>query len=189
MSKLYKFGWLPDGKTDEPYEYPGIWAKEKATGPDRLVIAPRTHQANLLHIIAECMQEPFLLLYVLAIPRGGGKAGRYQSSHSFTFAQLKKFLESYADFFQQDGRHNLWIRSSDEQTLVYDRHNVIYAYGAQAQLIPILETSGIIESHQVRFPVPHSHHYHAEFVSEETRLLNGQEWIISSLRPGDENPD
>jgi hypothetical protein len=189
MSDLYKFGWFPNGKTDERYEYPGIWANEKTIGTDRLVIAPRTNQVRLLQDLAGYVQEPFLLLYVLAIPRGGGDAGRYQSKDSFTLTQLKQFLESYADFLERDGRHSLWIRSSDEQTLVYDQHNVIYACGALAQLIPTLQSIGLVESDQVRSPKPHAHHYHAEFDSDEHRLLHEKKWIVSPLRPGDENPD
>jgi hypothetical protein len=126
MSDLYKFGWLPDGKTEERYEYANQWAKEKTSGPDRLVIAPRANYVDLLQKLAACLQEPFLLLYVLVVPRGEGEPGRYQRESSYNAIELKEFLNSYRDFFEQDARQNLWIRSkSDSGLLAYDRHNLI----------------------------------------------------------------
>jgi hypothetical protein len=29
MENLYKFGWLPNGEGELPYDYPNIWAREK----------------------------------------------------------------------------------------------------------------------------------------------------------------
>jgi hypothetical protein len=189
MSDLYKFGWLPDEQNEERYEYANLWAREKTSGPDRLVIAPRTHYVELLKKLVACMQEPYLLLYVLVVPRGEGDAGRYQSEFSFTFEQLEKFLDDHSDFFDNDARHNLWIHSaSGDGLLVYDRHNVIYAYGPLEQFIAALTSNGLNESKEICFPSPHVHHYHAEFDSESQRILQQETWIMSPLRPTDENP-
>jgi len=73
--------------------------------------------------------------------------------------------------------------------LVYDRHNVIYAYGPVERFIATLELEGLTESKEVRFPNPHAHNYHAEFDSHETAILKNEQWTLSPLRPGDENPD
>jgi hypothetical protein len=73
--------------------------------------------------------------------------------------------------------------------LVYDRHNVIYAYGPLDRFIAVLNSAGLTESKQVHFPSPHAHHYHPEFDADEKRILRTEEWTISPLRPGDENPD
>lgn len=194
MTDLYKFGWLSgelnDGLSDERFEYPNIWAREKTSGPDRLVIAPSSHFTQLLQNLAECLQPPFLLLYVLAIPRGGSEPGRYQSNHTFSAIQLRQFLSNYSNFLEQDARHNLWIRSdSGDGMLVYDRHNVIYAYGPLERFIAALKSEGLTESKEVRFPDPHAHHYHVEFDVEERAILKNEEWTVSPLCAGDENPE
>ncbi len=184
---MYKFGWLPDGQNEELYEYANIWAREKTSGPDRLVIAPRAHYTQLLQTLTECIEEPFQLLYVLVVSRGS-EPGRYQGEYSFTRVQLQEFLTSHSSFFEQDARHDLWIRSeSRDGLLVYDRHNVIYAYGPLDRFIPALTSNGLVESEEVRFPSPHTHHYHAEFDIEEKRLLQSEQWIVSPLQTGDEN--
>jgi hypothetical protein len=192
MSDLYKLGRVPDeltdGLSDERFEYPNIWAREKTSGPDRLAVAPRSGYAQLLWKLCGCMEPPFLLLYDLAIPRGGGEPGRYQSNYSFSLSQLQQFLSDYFEFLEKDARHNLWLRS-DEGMLVYDRHNVIYAYGPLERFVAVLESAGLTESNEVRFPSPHAHHYHADFDSDENRILHNEDWTISPLRPGDENPD
>jgi hypothetical protein len=188
MSDLYKFGCLPDGKTDEHYEYTNNWAREKTSGPDRLVIAPRAHYVDLLLNLSACLEEPFLLLYVLVVPRGENEPGRYQSEFSYNTIQLKEFLTSYRDFLEQDARQNLWIRpTSGNGLLVYDRHNLIYAYGPLERFIEALTSSGLSESTDVHVPAPHSHHYHGDFDSDAKRLLTEGSWVKSPLRPGDEN--
>lgn len=189
MSELYKFGWLPDGETEERYEYANNWAREKTSGPDRLVIAPRVHYIDLLQKLAARLQEPFLLLYVLVVSRGEGEPGRYQSELSYSAIQLHEFLDSYRDFFEQDARQNLWIRSTDGGLLVYDRHNLIYAYGPLDRFIGALTSSGLSESEDVFMRLPHVHHYHEAFDSRAKRLLTETAWIMSPLGPGDENPD
>jgi hypothetical protein len=192
MSDLYKLGRVPDdlndGLSDERFEYPNIWARETTSGPDRLAIAPRSGYAQLLGKLCENIAPPFLLLYVLAIPRGGGEPGRYQSNYSFSLSQLQQFLSGYSEFLEKDARHNLWVRS-DEGMLVYDRHNVIYAYGPLERFVAVLQSAGLTESNEVRFPSPHAHYYHPDFDSDEKRILHDEEWTISPLRPGDENPD
>jgi hypothetical protein len=143
VSDRYKFGWLPNGETEERYEHANNWAREKTMGPDRLVIAPRVHYIDLLQKLAACLQEPFLLLYVLVVPRGEGEPRRYQTEFSYSAIQLQKFLNSYRDFVEQDARQNLWIRStSDSGLLVYDRHNLIYVYGLLERFIGALKSSG-----------------------------------------------
>jgi hypothetical protein len=187
MINLYKLGKVPDSLSDELsdeyFEYPNIWAKEKTSGPDRLVIAPRSDYVQLLGKLAESTAPPFLLLYVLAIPRGGSEPGRYQSNYSFSLPQLQHFLSDYSEFLENDARHNLWIRS-DDGMLVYDRHNVIYAYGPLERFVAVLESSGLTESTEVRFPSPHAHHYNPEFDADEKRILHDEEWTIRGQLEG-----
>lgn len=192
MSDMFKFGWLPDGRTEGRYEYPDVWVRETTDRLDRLAIAPRTGYVELLDKLAFALQEPFWLLYVLVVPRGGSEQGRYQSEDSFTFVQLKQFLTEYSSFLEKDGRHNLWIRPvSGEGLLVYDRHNIIYAYGPLDRFIPVLQSAGLTESRDqfLHYESPHVHCYHPEFDRDEEQMLSRHRWAISPLRPGDENPD
>ena len=189
-NNLYKFGWLPDGHNEERYEYKNYWAKDKTTGPNRLVIAPRSQHIELIQRLIGCLDEPFDVLYVLVVSRGEGNAGRYQSKSAFSAIKLRAFLDSYSDFFEQDGRQNLWIRSaSSHGLLVYDRHNVIYAYGPLKQFVDVLEYAGLAESTDVYMRGAHIHCYHEEFDSDAKRILTEESWDVSPLRPGDENPE
>jgi hypothetical protein len=189
MTDLYKFGWLPDGTNIERYQYPNAWAREKTTGQDRLVIAPTTLYVEILKTLTACMQGPYLLLYVLVVPRAKGEAGRYESEFSFTLEQVEKFLDDHAASLENDARHNLWIRStSGNELLVYDRHNVIYAYGPLEQFIAALASRGLTESEQIRFPSPHAHQYHPEFDLDQQHILQNESWVVSPLRPTDETP-
>jgi hypothetical protein len=188
MPELYKFGWLPDGEHEEPYEYLDVWAREKTSGPDRLVIAPRSHYIRLSLALAKCLEEPFTILYVLTLPRGGGEAGRYQSKDFFTFDEVEYFLYLHQELLEQDARNSIWIYS-ETGLLVFDRHNVIYAYGPLDALQNTLLTSGLSEVSGIRFPFPHVHRYHFQFDDDELRLLQEKEWIHSPLHPGDENPN
>jgi hypothetical protein len=81
---------------------------------------------ELIHKLTNQLTEPFLLLYVLVVPRGKSEPVRYQSEPVNT-EELDRFLHRYQDFLEGDARHNLWIRSSDDGMLVFDRHNIIYA--------------------------------------------------------------
>ena len=43
---------------------------------------------------------------------------------------MEEFLREFGRFLCEDSRHDLWVRSHDDDaTIVLDRHNVIYAYG------------------------------------------------------------
>jgi hypothetical protein len=188
MIQPYKFGWLPDGSEELPYEYPNIWAIEKTSGPDRLVIAPKAGYIQLLLSLTECLQAPYFLLYVLTLPRGGGEAGRYESKHSFTFDQLQSVLYDFSELLERDSRNSIWVQGANG-LLVYDRHNVIYAYGPLSEFKQVLLSKGLTEATEVRFPSPHTHRYNFQFDDDQARILRDLEWIHSPLRPGDENPE
>ncbi len=171
---------------NNPHVYHNTFEVGKTTGPDRLIIAPASGQIDLICMLLEALPGPFGFLYILVIPRGGSHAGRYQLKDSITLDGIKNLLQEYRDFFEGDGRHTLFIAShTDEAMLVYDRHNVIYAYGnldrVQAQLVKLG-----YQNELVRFPVPHVHHYHAELDGDEHRLLSDREWMTFPLQESDE---
>jgi hypothetical protein len=183
----YKLGWNPDGTSEEEYRYANVWVREKTTGPDRLLIAPAEGQVDLLLNFAEKMQQPFWLLYVLVVSRMGSELGRYEGVTELNYGELTEFLKKHKDFLERDARHHLWLSSAEDQAmLVYDNHNVIYAYGPLDLFTGILEKRGLIRADLVRFPKPHTHRYNQEFDTEERDILQAMPWHRTPLRDGDE---
>jgi hypothetical protein len=77
---------------------------------------------------------------------------------------------------------------ADGAMLVYDRHNLIYAYGHLEEWKLLLRQIGMKEvaGAAIKVPVPHSHHYHEFFDEEEHRLLNFMPWHQNPLREQDQ---
>lgn len=169
-----------------PHRYPRVFVREKTTGPGRLRIAASDDGPRTMLHLASALGEPFALLYVLVVPRGGSEAGRYQSPW-LNRAGLSALFDEYAAFWAQDGRHHLWLHSHPERaTLVYDRHNVIFAYGLVDAYVTVLEALGFSAAPELRFPAPHTHQYRLEFDDHERRLTSLPDWTRSSLHDEDE---
>lgn len=185
MEATYKFGWVPN--EERRYEYPDIFAVEKTSGPERLVIAPSANHVSILARLLHVMPEPFGVLYVLIVPRGGSEAGRYQAANPVSRDQAEEFLKRFEKYFENDGRHEIWVASmSSSGQLVYDRHNVIYAYGPMLEFENVVADRGLAKVEFVRFPSPHTHNYHAAFDQDEQDVLHHWRWIRSPLRESDE---
>jgi hypothetical protein len=89
------------------------------------------------------------------------------------------------EFSTHDARHDLWVHSPEaEATLVWDRHNLMYAYGPLEQFRAILK---VLQAGQVNGPpYPHAHMYHADHDDSERKLLRHFQWSRSPLIAGDE---
>ena len=184
--KNSKFGHIVLGQ-ELDFTYPDIWVREKTTGPDRLAIAPREKQTELLIDLMSAMDGPFGILYVLVVPRGEGMSGRYQSPEPLNADQVQSFLNRFRRFLEEDGRHSLWIASvSSPSMLVYDRHNVIYAYGDLERFKQVLLSHSLEERESVNLPDPHIHRYHAAYDELAKEMLCYCDWIFSELRDSDE---
>ncbi|MBS2024922.1 MAG: hypothetical protein JST92_21195, partial [Deltaproteobacteria bacterium] len=95
-------------------------------------------------------------------------------------------LERYRGFLEGDARHSIWLHSpAEESTLVYDRHDLIFAYGPLDRFADALRSRSFSER-EVRVPTPHSHHYHPQFDASERAILEHLEWRRSPLQPSDE---
>jgi hypothetical protein len=164
LAPIYKFGYLDEAGVDRPYQYGNFWARQKTSGPNRLVIATSTRHADLLFQLATVMNEPYGLLYVLQVPRNDIHAeGRYQNPEPISRVELGSFLQKFGDFLENEGRHHLWIMSIDKSAnLVYDRHNVFYAYGPLELFEGILFRNNVQKTDEVLFPDPHVHHYNPQ---------------------------
>ncbi len=185
MTSQFKFGWNPE--EPQRYEYPNVWSREKTTGPERLVIAPSRDHISLMIELSSVMNDPFWILYVLVVPRGNGDAARFQSTEPVNRKEAETFLFRFREFFEGDGRHHLWLASvSNSDQIVYDKHNVVYAYGNLPAFEEVLSHRGMKKVDEIRFPLPHIHNYNSEFDEEERNLLHYWEWKQYPLRDSDE---
>jgi hypothetical protein len=171
-----------------PHDYGNVFFEEPCGPSTRLVIGPSGGHIELLtQLAAELKGHPWAVLYVLLVPRQGNRQkGRYQSAPFDTHAELGAFLASFRRYFEGDGRHHVWVGSAaNDGLLVYDQHNVIFAYGPLDRFRAILGSRAFGER-DFWFPAPHSHSYAPENDAEEERLMTEHEWRYSPLQPGDE---
>jgi hypothetical protein len=171
----------------EAYRYAHLYQRDRtSTGGDRLRIGPRGNHVALLTQLSKCLPGPLRLLYVLIVPRNGEHdAGRYEAASELSHDEVSEFLDEFSVFLESDGRHHLWIASPEFGTLVYDRHDLIYAYGPLDWYVEILEANRL-QAGNVEISGPHWHAYHQTFDKSESRLLSRMEWIHSPLRESDD---
>ena len=185
--KPYKFGYFSGPDVDLPFKYSDVWSLEKTSGQDRLVIAASESQIDLMVELCNLMPEPYFVLYVLVVPRSDKAPGRYQSPNPLSIAALSAFVSRFREYFECDGRHALWIGAPDHSfLLVYDRHNVIYAYGPLDVFEKVLRVRGMTEVTNVVLPSPHAHQYNSEFDADEASVLAYMPWLFSPLREDDD---
>ncbi len=132
-----------------------------------------------------CLNPPYSLLYVLHTPRGEADAGRYQSPE-LSFAEVRQFLGKFRSFLSSDGRFDLWAHSPVEAaTIVWDRHDLLFAYGPVDRYATKLVEMGFSEG-EPRIPAPHEHCYHSEVDDLARELIAYFDWSYSPLHASDE---
>ena len=184
VSALHKLTADRDG-VDVPIRWPRVFRRESTTGGGRLAIAVSEDASDLLNALVECLGHEFFLLYVLVVPRGPELPGRYQSP-LLQLADVRIVLDQYSALFEQDGRHHVWIGAADGAgTIVYDRHNIIYAYGPLPRFEELLQRRGF-ERGQFTLATPHAHHYHHQFDTSVRALLDRWDWHRTELRAEDD---
>lgn len=100
---------------------------------------------------------------------------------------MEEFLWKFQELFEKDARQHIWVGSTDNSSLlVYDNHNVIYAYGPLEEFKEILNSCGLKKSDDVCFPKPHIHKYNVEFDEQAQQLLNHWEWVRFPLQESDD---
>ncbi len=167
--------------------YQNIWERQVFPSWSRINIGAKERGIPLVLDLCRTMKGPFSILYVLTVSRLGNETARYQSSETISYDNLELFLYTFQEFFEQDGRHHIWVSSqAGEGQFIIDNHNTIYAYGDLDSFEVSLRSSGFTEG-EIELPYPHQHHYHPEFDSSEDDVLNYWAWIKSSLQPED-NP-
>ena len=135
--------------------------------------------------LARCLEQPMFLLYVLHTSRGEAELGRYQSPE-LSFEEVEDFVREFRPFLMADARFDLWIYSPGQQaTLVWDRHNLLYAYGPLERYASELGSLGF-EPGEPSVPAPHVHYYHADLDPLARQLISRFHWTHSPLRAEDE---
>jgi hypothetical protein len=69
--------------------------------------------------------------------------------------------------------------------VVYDNHNLLYAYGPLEPFEAILRKNSLQEAPEVTLPEPHVHHYNAEFDGLVADLMSYWPWKRFSLQESD----
>jgi hypothetical protein len=182
MSKLFH---CVDDQWVEHSHPPIFHLHESDSGTPRVAATAPGGDPMILRSLADCLAPPFILLYVLHTSRGEGETGRYQSP-DLSRAQLHGFLDHFADYLQNDSRFDLWVHSPDDRAVVvWDRHNLIWAYGPTDCFIALLRRLGFHEgSPSVDFE--HEHHYRPAYDGDAKALLGAFNWHRTPLRPEDE---
>jgi hypothetical protein len=167
-----KFASFVDGQP-APFRYGDIWERQQTSDSERLAIAPSRGHVDLLIELSRCLGEPFGILYVLLV------------SWPVERREMEGFVLGFRDYFESDGRHHLWLHSvPDGATLIYDQHDVLYAYGPLDLYEQVLRDRGLREG-AVEIPVPHQHAYHRKYDVEEDNVMGLWEWRAFPLAESD----
>jgi hypothetical protein len=181
----FRLGTHRRGQGIVEYRYSDTFELQESGERERLLIAPFDRQVGLILRLMREMSGPFSVLYMLLAPHGSAMPGRYTASGR-SHEAVQGLLETFRDYLEGDARHNLWIGSeADGSLLAYDQHNVIYAYGHIEQFASILLAQGLRQA-SVEFPYPHTHHFRSAFDADEDRLLAEFEWEYGPLEEEDE---
>ena len=176
-----------DSEQFKPFRFPDLWQLETHKTFSRLRIGPASRQIGLALDLCKTWECPVWVLVVVVASSDEWKEGRYQAPHPVAFDEAEMLLWEYQELFEQDGRLNLWIGSSEtNDLLVIDRHNLIYAYGDLEAAQTTLTEKGLSEG-EVAIPYPHTHHYHAEYDQTFRTLMARWDWVFSELNPEDDD--
>jgi hypothetical protein len=180
---MYKLGYLKDGEWLEHSHRPEF-SLPAAGAIQRVQAAAPASDPRVFLALAECLEGPLKLLYVLHTSRGEADLGRYQSP-DLSFAELQEFVAEFRSFLTADARFDLWVHSpSQGGTVVWDRHDLLHAYGPLDCYADSLRRLGFTTGNPA-IPAPHSHNYHQELDPLARRLMARYPWKHSALRPED----
>jgi hypothetical protein len=173
-------------ETWSPHSHSAVFQDENSSNESRrLIIGVPEGNSLVFKTLVQTLEPPYFVLYVLHTPRGEGAAGRYQSPEIST-EQFEYFTACFGDYFSSDARFDVWVHSpNDKATIVWDRHNLMFAYGPVQRYIAELKTLGFSDG-SPETPTPHQHHYRAEFDAQANALLHSLSWSYSPLKPEDE---
>ena len=168
---MYRLGHLVEEQWVE-HSHPAVFrCNPSGSGTSRITAGVQGSDPAVVLKLAQCLEEPLFLLYVLHTPRGEAEPARYQSPE-LALAEVHEFFEEFLPFLTGDGRFDLWLYSpSQRATVVWDRHNVLHGYGPIECYRAALEAAGFVEGELSALGV-HTHHYRAELDSYAKALIS-----------------
>jgi hypothetical protein len=182
---MFKLGQNLDGMWREHSHAPVFSIEETASGQKKVLATAPGSDPLVFKTIFDRLTPPFLLLYVLHTPRGEAEPGRYQSDE-MSGSEIREFLERFRSLLSLDSRFDLWGHSAaDGATVIWDRHNLIHAYGPLDLVVETLRGLGF-QPGEPTIPAPHEHHYHSGLDEEAEALLGSRTWHYSPLQSEDE---
>jgi len=148
-------------------------------------VAPE-HPIDLMLEFLKHIDGPVVALYLLLEQRDGGPpAGRYQSPAPISRRKLRGFCERFGEFLEQDGRHAFWIMDlCSSQKLIFDRHDLVFAYGNLDAFERVLVGRGYIPGRIRGLPRAHRQ-VDPRFDEEAHRLHEWLPWMAVPLYRGD----
>jgi hypothetical protein len=182
LSISLKFG--RGGEENESFRYENLYERQSRNGTSRLLIGPSDNHCQLLLRLTACLPEPLKVLYVLVVSRRDEHSEARYESHELSREQVTRFVQRFEQFFESDARHHIWVANPDVGTIVYDRHEVLYAYGPIDAYVAVLQKEGL-HSGVVEIPAPHWHAYHAEFDEVEADVMRYWRWEQRPLNEAD----
>lgn len=182
-----KFGKLSASGRPIPHDYGDVYFRQPCGDSERLVIGPTDKHIQLLDSLAKRFAtENYYILYVLLVSHSGRVPGRYQSPIISNHDDLQLFIWTFQTFLEQDGRHHIWVASPDcSDLLIYDQHDVIFAYGNLDSFESVLKQNAFTES-EFWFPLNHAHGYDPANANIEDELIGYFDWQYFDLQPGDD---
>jgi len=181
---VFKFAAM-ENNGNHGYSYTNLFRREVYQEWSRVTIAPKEKHVSLMLEIAKGWTGPFGILYVLKVPRRDHKEGRYQSPQPCSFEELEQFARQFEDYLEGDGRHHIWFRDFDScSQLIYDNHDLIFAYGDEERIISILKAKGFKEG-EPTIPDPHAHCYNRQFDTMEDQIIEYFDWLEFPLEDHD----
>lgn len=181
-----KFGVINESNEWVDHDYGNVFFRQPMSSGERLVIGPSAKHIDVMLALAETWgTQQFYVLYVLLVSHSGAELGRYESPLIESNENLQVFFNAHENFFESDGRHHVWIGSpANDGLLIYDQHNVLFAYGDLSRYEQVLATRNF-SRREFWFPCPHSHSYPATNVQQEEDVLRHFPWRHSPLQEGD----
>jgi len=184
-TKPFKLAVLSDGEWQEHSHGAFFSIETTSGGAMRLVTGALSGSDEPFRCLTDVLKPPFFALYILHTSRGEGDEGRYQSPE-ISKDELHGFLDRFSEYLSGDARFDLWVYSPDDKsTVVWDRHNYLYAYGPMEKFSSTLSAHGFTEG-AVGQLGEHMHHYREEFDADARAMLGWFDWILTPLKPGDE---
>ena len=184
---MNKLASLNQSKDWIAHDYGNVFFRQPTSSSERLVIGPSNHHVELMLALAHTWPtQQFYVLYVLLVQHTEAEPGRYASPLVDSFEDLQAFFYTFEKFLESDARHHVWIGSpANDGLLVYDQHNVVFAYGDLAHYEQVLGSRGF-SRREFWFPSPHHHAYPGSNVPHLDELLRYFSWQRSPLHQGDE---